>query len=110
MTVSRRRFAKTLACSAAASAIDIARLSDADRTLHDSVLAKLEPDASLYEQVLANGLRAVRIGDCKQVRNLRTAVTEGANAGLTLDADLMLNANAALIARLPTEAAGIARS
>ncbi len=74
------------------------------------VLAKLEPDASLYEQVLANGLRAVRIGDCKQVRNLRSAVTEGANVGLTLDADLMLNANAALIGRLPTEAAGIARS
>jgi len=74
------------------------------------VLSKLEPDASLYEELLAKCLRVVRIGDCKQVRNLRTAVTEGANAGLTLDADLMLNANAALIARLPTEAAGIARS
>ena len=74
------------------------------------VLAKLEPDDSLYEQLLAAGVRAVRIGDCKQVRNLRSAVTEGANVGLTLDADLMLNANAALIARLPTEAAVIARA
>ncbi len=73
------------------------------------VLAQLEPDNSLYEQLLAAGVRAIRIGDCKQVRNLRSAVTEGANVGLTLDADLMLNANAALIARLPTEAAVIAR-
>ena len=72
------------------------------------VLAQLEPDNALYEQLLADGQRAVRIGDCKQVRNLRSAVMEGASVGLTLDANLMLNANAALIARLPTEAATIA--
>jgi NADPH-dependent 2,4-dienoyl-CoA reductase/sulfur reductase-like enzyme len=73
------------------------------------LLAKLEPDATLYEALLAAGMRTMRIGDCKQVRNLRSAVTEGAHVGLTLDADLTLNANAALIARLPTEAADIAR-
>jgi len=39
---------------------------------------------------------------------LRAAVTEGANIGLTLDSDLMLNANAALIARLPSEIAAAA--
>jgi NADPH-dependent glutamate synthase beta subunit-like oxidoreductase len=71
--------------------------------VNNVVLAKLETDNTLYEQLLANGTRALRIGDCKQVRNLRSAVTEGANAGLTLDTDLMLNANGALIARLPTE-------
>ena len=72
------------------------------------VLAQLEPDNSFYEQLLADGRRTVRIGDCKQVRNLRSAVMEGVSVGLTLDAHLMLNANAALIARLPTEAATIA--
>jgi 2,4-dienoyl-CoA reductase-like NADH-dependent reductase (Old Yellow Enzyme family)/thioredoxin reductase len=73
------------------------------------ILAQLEPDRTLHDQLLAEGLRAVRIGDCRQVRNLRAAVTEGAQVALTLDTDLMLNANAALIARLPTETAGIAR-
>ncbi len=72
------------------------------------VLAQLEPDNALYEELLANGQRVVRIGDCKQVRNLRSAVMEGANVGLTLDTHLMLNANAALIARLPTEVTAIA--
>ena len=35
--------------------------------------------------------------------NLRAAVTEGANAGLTLDERLALNANQSLISRVPTE-------
>lgn len=77
--------------------------------VNNVVLAQVEPDSSLYDELSAAGIRAIRIGDCKQVRNLRSAVTEGANVGLTLDADLMLNANAALIARLPTEASVIAR-
>ena len=46
---------------------------------------------------------AIRIGDGHRVRNLRAAVTEGANAGLTLDDQLRLNANRAMISRLPTE-------
>jgi 2,4-dienoyl-CoA reductase-like NADH-dependent reductase (Old Yellow Enzyme family)/thioredoxin reductase len=81
-----------------------------DQTFHKStlqvdnvILAQLEPDNALYEQLLAAGQRAVRIGDCKQVRNLRSAVMEGASVGLTLDSNLMLNANAALIARLPSD-------
>jgi 2,4-dienoyl-CoA reductase-like NADH-dependent reductase (Old Yellow Enzyme family)/thioredoxin reductase len=72
------------------------------------VLAQVEPEDGLYAQLMENQVRAIRVGDCKQVRNLRAAVTEGANVGLTLDADLMLNANAALIARLPREVAGLA--
>ena len=67
------------------------------------VLAKLQPDGSLYEALLSAGTRVVRIGDCKQVRNLRAAVTEGANVGLTLDEGLALNANLALIARPPVD-------
>jgi hypothetical protein len=72
------------------------------------VLAQLKSNDELYVPLLDAGLRAIRIGDCKAVRNLRSAVTEGAHAGLTLDRDLMLNANAVLIARQPTEVAAAA--
>jgi hypothetical protein len=67
------------------------------------VLAKVAPDGGLCEQLRASGMVAVKIGDAKQVRNLRAAVTEGANAGLTLDEGLRLNANGALISRLAAE-------
>ena len=67
------------------------------------VLANVEPDDGLYEPLLEAGVTAIKIGDVKQIRNLRAAVTEGANAGLTLDQGLRLNANRAMISRLPTE-------
>ena len=67
------------------------------------VLASVEPDGALYAELLAAGVTAVQIGDARQVRNLRAAVTEGANAGLALDEGLRLNANRALISKLPTE-------
>lgn len=69
------------------------------------VLAKVEPDDALYTELIGAGVRAVRIGDAAQVRNLRAAVTEGANAGLTIDEGLALNANQAMISRPPTEVA-----
>ncbi len=68
------------------------------------VLAKVEPEDGLVRALVDAGLRAAAIGDCRQVRNLRAAVTEGANAGLTLDEGLTLNANLALVSRLPSEA------
>ena len=67
------------------------------------VLANVQPDDGLYDQLLQAGILAVKIGDARQVRNLRAAVSEGANAGLTLDEGLRLNANRAMISRLPTE-------
>ena len=67
------------------------------------VLASVEPNDGLYEELLAAGITALKIGDASQVRNLRAAVTEGAGAGLTLDEGLRLNANRAMISRLPTE-------
>ena len=67
------------------------------------VLASVEPDESLYEELLEAGLTVIRIGDGAGVRNLRAAVTEGANAGLALDKGLRLNANRAIVSRLPTE-------
>ena len=67
------------------------------------VLANVVPDDALYDPLLAAGQTVVKIGDVKQIRNLRAAVTEGAGAGLTLEEDLRLNANRAMISRLPTE-------
>jgi NADPH-dependent 2,4-dienoyl-CoA reductase/sulfur reductase-like enzyme len=69
------------------------------------VLANVLPDRSLYDSLLEAGVAVTQIGDARQVRNLRAAVTEGANAGLTIDQDLALNANRALISQLPTEVA-----
>jgi len=67
------------------------------------VLAAVEPDDGLYEELLAAGKTVIKIGDRERVRNLRAAVKEGANAGLTLDESLTLNANLKMISNLPTE-------
>jgi len=67
------------------------------------VLGDVEPDDALYEPLLEAGVTAIKIGDVREVRNLRAAVTEGANAGLTLGEGLRLNASRAMISRLPTE-------
>ena len=72
-------------------------------TVDNLVPASVEPDDTLYAQLLERGLNVTKIGDVKQVRNLRSAVTEGANVGLTLDEGLCLNANRSVISRLPTE-------
>jgi NADPH-dependent glutamate synthase beta subunit-like oxidoreductase len=66
------------------------------------VLADVQADDSLFRKYAAAGLTVTKIGDVKKVRNLRGAVTDGANIGLALDKDLRLNANAELIANLPT--------
>ena len=79
------------------------RFQKSTLTVDNVVLASVEPDDSPYDELLAAGITAVKIGDSRQVRNLRAAVTEGANAGLTLDEGLRLNANRAMISKLPTE-------
>ena len=69
----------------------------------DVVLANVVPVNDLAEQLLDAGKPVTVIGDAKAVRNLRAAVTEGANAGLTLDEGLQMNANRTIISKLPTE-------
>lgn len=71
------------------------------------VLASVRPDETLYKQLSEQGVTATLIGDARQVRNLRAAVTEGANIGLTLDEGLKLNANRSVISRVPSEVSGI---
>jgi hypothetical protein len=73
-------------------------------TVTNVVLANVVPhDEDLYHQLLDSGVAVMKIGDAQAVRNLRAAVTEGANAGLTLEKGLRLNANRAVVSRLPTE-------
>ena len=67
------------------------------------MLGDVVADDALFQKYAAAGLTVAKIGDVKQVRNLRGAVTDGANLGLALDRDLRLNANQAIIADLPTE-------
>ena len=65
------------------------------------VLGDVVADDELYRSYAAAGLAVAKLGDVKKVRNLRGAVTDGANLGLTLEKDLQLNANRAVIADLP---------
>ena len=66
------------------------------------VLANVVADDSLYQSCKAAGLLVTKIGDAKKVRNLRGAVTDGANVAFTLDKDVQLNANAEIVANLPS--------
>jgi len=65
------------------------------------VLAKTKPNTELYDSLLAAGLHVVNIGDSNLVRNVRGAMTDGANAGLMIDGDIFMNANNALSRGLP---------
>lgn len=67
------------------------------------VLALVEKDDSLYDSLFKAGLNVAKIGDASCVRNVRGAVTDGANCALNLEKGITLNANNALIANLPTE-------
>jgi len=69
------------------------------------VLALVEKNDGIYEHLLSAGVKAAKIGDVVQIRNVRGAVTDGANAGLIIDEGVALNANQQLIANLPTEVA-----
>ncbi len=89
--------------------------SDGDVTLMDNefrksslkvdnvALANVEPDDGMFGALLEAGITVTKIGDAERVRNLRAAVTEGANAGLTLDEGLTMNGNRTIISKLPTE-------
>ena len=72
-------------------------------TVDTVVLANVTENAALYDDYRKAGLVVTKIGDAKKVRNLRGAVTDGANIGLTVTEDLRINANNEIIACLPTE-------
>ena len=43
------------------------------------------------------------MGDSKQVRNVRGAMTDGANAGLLIDEGMFMNPNQTLVGALPLD-------
>jgi 2,4-dienoyl-CoA reductase-like NADH-dependent reductase (Old Yellow Enzyme family)/thioredoxin reductase len=67
------------------------------------VLACVKANDELYESYRKAGLVVTKLGDAKKISNLRGAVTDGANIGLILDEDLQINANAEIIASLPSD-------
>jgi 2,4-dienoyl-CoA reductase-like NADH-dependent reductase (Old Yellow Enzyme family)/thioredoxin reductase len=67
------------------------------------VLGQAVADESLFKEYLSAGLAVTKIGDVRKVRNVRGAVTDGADRAFTLGhQDLQLNANCELISNLPT--------
>lgn len=67
------------------------------------VLGQAVADDSLYQDYVAAGLIATKIGDVKRVRNVRGAVTDGADRAFALGhQDIQLNANREMISNLPT--------
>ncbi len=67
------------------------------------ILGKTVPNAALFEKLLAAGVKVANIGDSKLVRNVRGAMTDGAEAGLMIDDDIFMNANHALSNALPAD-------
>lgn len=67
------------------------------------ILAKTEPNSELYMNLKAAGLKVENIGDSRLVRNVRGAMTDGAEAGLIIDDDIFMNANGILSNSLPTD-------
>jgi thioredoxin reductase len=51
------------------------------------VLSLVETNDQLYNQLFEAGLKVIKIGDALKVRNVNGAVTDGANAALTLEKD-----------------------
>jgi hypothetical protein len=71
--------------------------------VNNVVLAQVASNNGLYEKLLEGGATVEKVGDAKRVRNLRGAVTDGANIALAIDEKAMLNANNAAIANPPTD-------
>lgn len=67
------------------------------------ILAKVVPNTKLYDALVEAGVKVANIGDSKQVRNVRGAMTDGANAGYMLDSTIFMNANNHLSSKLPTD-------
>jgi len=67
------------------------------------ILAKTEPNDELFRKFRDAGLKVANIGDSKLVRNVRGAMTDGAEAGYIIDDDIFMNANGTLTNALPRD-------
>jgi len=67
------------------------------------VLAKVVPDDELFNSLKDSGLKIMNMGDSRKIRNVRGAMTDGAEAGIMLDEGIFMNANGTLSSALPTD-------
>ena len=67
------------------------------------VFCKQEPEDALFKELLDAGIRVVNMGDSKEIRNVRGAVMDGANAGIIIDDDCFMNPNGVLTCHLGAE-------
>ena len=67
------------------------------------ILAKVKPNAKLFEDLVEAGVKVANIGDSKQVRNVRGAMTDGTNVAYMLDSTIFMNANNHLSSKLPLD-------
>jgi NADPH-dependent 2,4-dienoyl-CoA reductase/sulfur reductase-like enzyme len=67
------------------------------------VLAKTVPDDALFNSLRDEGLKVQNMGDSRIVKNVRNAMTDGAEAGLMLDEGIFMNANGVLSYGLPLD-------
>jgi len=67
------------------------------------VLAKTAPDDELFRKLRDSGLKIQNMGDSRIVKNVRNAMTDGAEAGIILDEGLFMNANGILSNDLPLD-------
>ncbi|QGP92613.1 NADH oxidase [Neomoorella glycerini] len=67
------------------------------------VLCQVKPNTELFNELLAAGLKVVNVGDAVKARNLKAAVSEGANFGLLIDGDTPFNTNGAIMDAIPLD-------
>jgi thioredoxin reductase len=67
------------------------------------VFCKTKENTELFDKLLQAGVNVVNMGDSRQVRNVRGATTDGANAGMLLDDDILMTPNLIPVANLPTD-------
>ncbi|MGI6286031.1 FAD-dependent oxidoreductase [Neomoorella humiferrea] len=67
------------------------------------VICQVKPNDALFHELLAAGLKVVNVGDAVRPRNLKAAVSEGANFGLMVDGDTLFNPNGALMDDIPLD-------
>lgn len=58
---------------------------------------------SMFEELSAAGVKVVRVGDAVKPRNLHAAVREGAEMGLSIDDNILLNPNGSIADNIPME-------
>jgi 2,4-dienoyl-CoA reductase-like NADH-dependent reductase (Old Yellow Enzyme family)/thioredoxin reductase len=67
------------------------------------VIGHTESDTALFDELMEKGVKTAKIGDARVVKNVRNAMTDGAQAAIELDGDMFVNANGMLTYGLPQD-------